>query len=67
MAAGITELREIVNANGTHVLSAMDMKRKYGQSIQTSQIRALHRIAYMLHTERNRPSMSKQQTCPLGW
>jgi ribonuclease HI len=51
MAAGITELREIVNANGTHVLSAIDLKRKYGACIQARQVRALHRIAYMLHTE----------------
>jgi hypothetical protein len=51
MAAGITELKEIVSANGTHVLSATDMKRKYGPSIQTKQVHALHRIAYMLHTE----------------
>jgi hypothetical protein len=49
---GITELKEIVSANGTHVLSATDMKRKYGLSIQTRQVHALHRVAYMrLHTE----------------
>ncbi len=41
----------IVSANGTHVLSTTDMKRKYGPSIQTKQVHALHRIAYMLHTE----------------
>jgi ribonuclease HI len=51
MAAGINELKEIINANGTHVLSAMDMKRRYGPSIQAKQVYALHRIAYMLHTE----------------
>jgi hypothetical protein len=51
MAADITELQEIVSANGTHVLSAMDLKRKYGPSIQTRQVHALHRIAYLLHTE----------------
>ncbi len=51
MAAGITQLKEIVSANGTHVLSATGMKRKYGQSIQTKQVHALHRTAYMLHTE----------------
>jgi hypothetical protein len=27
------------------------MKRKYGPSIQTKQVHALHRIAFMLHTE----------------
>ena len=51
VAAGITELSEVVSANGTQVLSATDLRRKFGRCIKTSQVHALHRIAYLLHSE----------------